>query len=53
MTLYRLKRQFIIVNLRVQQGLVKVLLYHMLKLQQLKHLQLHSVNLKKVWIIRV
>ena len=29
------------------RGLVKVLLYHMLKLQQLKHLQLHSVNLKK------
>lgn len=51
--LYRLKRQFIIVNLRAQQGLVKVLLYHMLKLQQLKHLQLHSVNLKKVWIIKV
>lgn len=51
--LYRLKRQFIIVNLRAQQELVKVLLYHMLKLQQLKHLQLHSVNLKKVWIIKV
>lgn len=48
-----LKRQFIIVNLRAQQELVKVLLYHMLKLQQLKHLQLHSVNLKKVWIIKV
>ena len=34
-------------------GIGEVLLYHMLKLQQLKHPQLHSVNLKKVWIIKV